>query len=132
MSEFSSQSKIENQEILEIKERLQNLEEQLKKEKQFENKEKLIKQEIKSYIQEFQKSPSFISPVQTRDEADEIKKMEPDQQVGALISLVFEKGLPQAIAIIRSLDNPAILDEFHDTLVDHYFELMVQKGIITF
>jgi len=130
MSEFSQQPKIENPEILQIKERLEKLEERLEKEKKIEEKERIIKKEIKTYLQDFQKSPSFAPPLQTRDETEEIRKLEPDQQIGALISLVFEKGLPRAIAIVSSLDNPAILDEFHDTLVDHYFELMVQKGII--
>jgi hypothetical protein len=47
-----------------------------------------------------------------------------------LISLVFEKGLKEAISVARHLQNPAILDEFHDTLVDQFYEKLVREKII--
>ena len=130
MEEIQKEEKLNQPEIFELKARLEKLEKKIEQEKIVENKEAIIKQEIKNYLEDLQKSPSFAAPVKTRDETEEIQKMEPDQQVGALISLVFEKGLLQAISLAQSLNNPAILDEFHDTLVDYYFELMVKKGII--
>lgn len=115
-------------EIKELKERIDKLESQLGKEKVSGNKEEIVKQEIKSYLQELQKTPSTASSIATRDEADEVKKFPPNQQVGALISLVFEKGLKKAVSVANDIDNPAILDEFHDTLVDRYYkELITQK-----
>lgn len=125
-------SKIEYPEIQEIKERLEKLEAWIEKEKIPEEKERMVKQEIKNYLQELQKTPSFSPPTATRDEAKEIKKLETPQQVGALVSLVFEKGLSQAISVAQELNNPAILDEFHDTLVDHYYEMLIKKGILKF
>jgi len=119
-------------EIKELKERLEKLEAQLKKERVSEEKEKMVKQEIKNYLQELQRMPTFAPPPTTRDEAEEIAKFEPDQQIGSLISLVFEKGLPEAISVARALDNPAILDEFHDTLVDHYYQVLLEKKILKF
>lgn len=124
------EQKIEYPEIQEIKERLKKLEDQLEKEKVPEEKEKMVKQEIKNYLQELQKTPSFASAPSVRDETKEIKKFEPSQQVGVLISLVFEKSLTEAISVAQQLNNPAILDEFHDTLVDHYYEMMIKKGIL--
>jgi hypothetical protein len=133
MAELSEQPKIENPEILEIKERLEKIEAKLEKAKEVGEKEKLIKQEIKSYLQTLQQTPSFASAVQTRDEVEEIKKLsEPDQQIGALISLVFDKGLLEAISVARALDNPALLDEFHDTLVDRYYEILSEKKLLEF
>jgi hypothetical protein len=133
MAEFSEQPKIENPEILEIKERLEKIEAELEKAKEVGEKEKLIKQEIKSYLQTLQQTPSFASAVQTRDEVEEIKGLsEPDQQIGALISLVFDKGLLEAISVARALDNPALLDEFHDTLVDRYYEILIEKKLLEF
>lgn len=116
--------------IEELKERVAGLEVRLEKEKIPEEKEKMIKQEIKDYLRELQQTPSFAPPPTTRDEAKELKKFEPGQQVGSLISLVFEKGLKEAIAVARALDNPAILDEFHDTLVDHYYQALLEKKIL--
>jgi|GEM_PF-1281574 len=131
MIQYNKEKQILNQpEILEIKERLQKLEEQISKETSVENKEKIFKEEIKKYLQEAQETPTFAAPTAKRDEVQEIADFEPNQQVGALISLALEKGLSYAISVVRALDNPAILDEFHDTLVDRYYDILVQKGVL--
>ncbi|TSC75943.1 MAG: Uncharacterized protein G01um101430_113 [Parcubacteria group bacterium Gr01-1014_30] len=118
------------EEIKILKERLEKLETQLSKETVPVEKEEAVKQEIKSYLQELQQTPSFAPPAKTKDEVSEISKFEPSQQVGALVSLVFQKGLTQAISVARDLDNPAILDEFHDTLADHYYQRLVEEKIV--
>lgn len=119
-----------NPEIRELKERIRRIEGQLEERKTLREKEELIKKEIRNYLQELQKTPDFAPPVATRDEVKEISNLEPSQQVGALISLVFEKGLLRAVSLAQALNNPAILDEFHDTLVDRYFQILIEKGII--
>lgn len=128
----SETSPKEYPEILILKERIEKLEAQLKEKQEvvLAEKEKMVKREIKSYLQEIQQTPAFAPSSTTRDEAKEINKLEPSQQVGALVSLVFEKGLFQAISVANALDNPAILDEFHDTLVDRYYETLIGKGIL--
>jgi len=124
--------KREYPEIKELKERIEQIESQLKKEKISEEKEKIVKQEIKSYLQGLQQTPTFAPPPTTRDQADEIKELEHSQQIGVLISLVFEKNLPEAISVAQQLNNPAILDEFHDTLIDRYYEMLLDKKILKF
>jgi len=116
-------------EINDLKTRIEGLESKMVKEKPVET-EKTIKEEIKKYIEETQSVPGFSSPVSSRDETKEILKFQPSQQIGALVSLVFAKGLKQAVSVAKKLDNPAILDEFHDTLIDRYYEELVKKGII--
>ena len=120
-------------EVEALRQRVEQLEAQLSKEQPSispEKEEKVIKQEIKDYLSELQQTPATAAPLATRDEADEIKKFPPSQQVGALVSLVFEKGLEQAVSVARELNNPAILDEFHDILVDRYYEELVEKKIL--
>jgi glutamyl-tRNA reductase len=124
--------KVELPEIKELKERIEKIEAELKKEKAPEEREKIVKQEIKTYLRKVQKMPSFAPPRVVRDEAKEIAKFPSTQQVGALVSLVFEKGLREAISVAKALDNPAILDEFHDILVDRYYEILIEKGILKF
>lgn len=119
-------------EVVELKERLEKLETRLGKESTSQEKEKLVKQEIKTYLQELQQVPLSPTPTKTRDEADEVKRFEPNQQVGALVTLVSEKGLNEAISVALALENPAILDEFHDTLVDHYYQILLEKEIVKF
>ena len=117
-------------EIEALKERVEKVEGGLEKEQVPEEKEKVVKQEIKEYLKEMQRMPSTAAPLATRDEADEIKKFPPSQQVGALVSLVFEKSLNEAISVARQLGNPAILDEFHDILADRYYKILIEKKII--
>lgn len=129
---FQPEKMAKDSEIEALKERVEQLESQLKKETLLspEKEEKAIKQEIKSYLRELQQLPSTAAPLATRDEADEVKKFPPNQQVGALVALVFEKGLEEAISVARQLDNPAILDEFHDILADRYYKELVEKKIL--
>ena len=120
-------------EIEALKERVMQLETRLKKEQPSvspEKKEEKVKQDIKEYLQGFQQTPSTAAPLATRDEAKEIKKFSASQQVGALVFLVFEKGLDAAVSVAKQLENPAILDEFHDILADRYYKELVEKKII--
>ena len=125
-------SKIERSEIKGLKDKIEQLESQLEKERPLtkQEKEKTIKQEIKAYLQEFQQTPSFAAPTSVRDETDEIAEFPLDQQIGALISLTFDKGLKKAISVARGLDNPAVLDEFHAILIDRYYKELIEKKII--
>ena len=116
-----------------LKARVEQLEAQLQKERPAvspEKKETEIKHEIKGYLRELQQIPTTIAPLATRDEAKEIDKFPSNQQVGVLVSLVFEKGLGRAISVANQLDNPAIMDEFHDILADRYYKELVEKKII--
>jgi len=120
-------------EITELKKRIAELESRTKTQEKIISKteqEQEIRREIKKYLENIQQTPSFAAPIATRDEVREIHKMEPSQQIGALISLVFEKGLTTAIQVVKETDNPAILDEFHDALIDHYYKALIDKGAL--
>lgn len=125
-----SKIEIPKEELEELKERVKKLEAQLEKEKIPEEKAKIVKKEIGDFIKEMGKTPSFAPPLKLRDEAKEIEKFSRPEQVGALISLVFEKGLKYAVEVAKELNNPAILDEFHDTLVDKYYQVLIEEHVI--
>lgn len=116
--------------IEQLREKVEQLEAQLKKERVPEEREKIVKQEIDKYLTKMQKMPTFAAPKVVRDEAKEIKNFPSTQQVGALISLVFDKGLQEAISVAKAINNPAILDEFHDILIDRYYQILIEKGIL--
>lgn len=131
MGQASEVSRNAEKDIQVLKNRIEQLEARLGKERApTENKERMVKQEISNFIRETQQTPSFAPPPKSRDEAKEISSFEPSQQVGALVSLAFDKGLVQAISVAQDLDNPAILDELHDTLVDRYYNALVEKGVL--
>ena len=120
------------EELAEIKEKIEGSAIDLEKEKTPE-KEQAIKEQIKQYVQQAQPTDDNSQlPLSKRDEAREIKKFPEKQQINALISLVFEKGLKQAVSVARSIDNPAVLDEFHDVLIDRYFDELIKRKIIKF
>jgi len=116
-------------EIEGLREKLQEQEKIFEKE-QPQEKEKLIKKEIEEKLKEFQTSTTSGIPIDDRDEADEIVGFSPEQQVEALVSLVFEKGLEKAVSVAKKINNPAILDQFHDTLVDKYYQMLTSQGVI--
>lgn len=112
-------------EIKEIQKRVEKLE--FNEREKEEEKEKVIKKEIKSFIQEAQ-TPSIST---TPQKIKQISQQEPDKQIEDLISIVFqEKDLSRAIAIAQQLNNPFILDKFHDTLVNNYYKLLIENKII--
>jgi hypothetical protein len=118
------------QELRELKEKIEKIETEIGKEGFVKEKEKIIKGEIKKYLEKVQKTPSFAPPSKVRDEVKEIEKFSKPEQVGALVSLVFEKGIHYAVSVARNLKNPAILDEFHDVLVDRFYEILTERGIL--
>ena len=124
---------IETNDLNALRERITKLESQLSKENKDAGKEIKVeraREEIKEYIEEVKQTPSFASPVSARNDENDLKDKPTTEQVGALISLALESGIPKAIKVAMDLNNPAILDELHDTLVDTYFEKLVQMGII--
>jgi glutamyl-tRNA reductase len=123
------EQQIFTKDIERLRKRIERLAPKIEK-KQAKEIEKIIREEIKNYLKEIQKTPHFAPPTKVRDEAKEIEKFSKTEQVGALISLTFEKGLSYAVSVAKSLKNPAILDEFHDTLVDCYYEVLIKEGIL--
>lgn len=124
--------KLADLEIEQIRERVEQLGGELQKESVPEKREQMVKEEIKTYLSALQQLPVSPVPVANRDEAKEISKFPANQQVGALISLVFDKGLKEAVQVAKNLDNPAILDEFHDMLADRYYEELIRRKLLKY
>jgi hypothetical protein len=70
-----------------------------------------------------EKAESFSAPQTIAPGASQIQGIDPQNQVQALCDLAFQKGVDAAIDAARSLDNPYVLDEFHDTMIDKLSEL---------
>src|SRR3989339_1760353 len=100
---FNPEKIVPGPEIETLRGRVEKLGEGAVREGAPEEKEKAVKQEIKDYLKELQRMPATAAPLATRDEADEIKKFPPSQQIGALVSLVFEKSLSEAVQVAKNL-----------------------------
>ena len=73
--------------------------------------------------------PSTPSP-QVKKQVDDLRTMMDKEQVESLVEIAFSKGLVDAVETARHLNNPHILDAFHDALVDTYYDkLLALRGI---
>lgn len=61
-------------------------------------------------------------------EVESLKRIEKNQQLKGLIDLAFQKGVVYATEVARGLDNPYLVDEFHDTLIDEFRKKLVDSG----
>jgi hypothetical protein len=76
--------------------------------------------------------PAQPAPVQlkphVREEERSYENPELREHVSALIKIALEKNLEDAIQAVQKQGNPALLDAFHDALVDHFYEELVKRG----
>ncbi len=54
------------------------------------------------------------------------KQHEPE--IEALIQIAFEKGIAAAIKAAKAKNNPHFLDDFHDALIDRFYQKLVEAG----
>lgn len=50
------------------------------------------------------------------------------EQIQGLVDIAFQKGLDHAIEVAGKLNNPHLLDEFHDILIDELYNKLVERG----
>ena len=66
-----------------------------------------------------------ISDDDAQKAASDLKEKEHEVVINELIATAFSKGIAFAMKVANSLRNPHILDEFHDTLADKYYEKLL-------
>lgn len=101
----------------------------------FEKERKKLKEILKPSVKEIKIKPAKIPPPPPKIKKEEVEMdlkrvmaMDKPKQVKTLIHLAFSKGLWHSVAVAMRLDDPYILDEFHDTLVDELYDVLVKKG----
>lgn len=60
-------------------------------------------------------APSYLS--------DELK-----DKVQELVNLAFTKNIESAVKAVSKLNNPALIDAFHDILVDQLYNTLIERG----
>jgi hypothetical protein len=119
------------QNIEELKQRIEAQRPRIEAEGDRERREDVVRGEIQEFISEVQSMrPAQAPPQVIKQKAAGIQTLPPSQKLGALITMTFEDGIETAISIARALDDPAILDEMHDTLVDSFYKELIEREII--
>ncbi|PJE64894.1 MAG: hypothetical protein COU90_00030 [Candidatus Ryanbacteria bacterium CG10_big_fil_rev_8_21_14_0_10_43_42] len=63
----------------------------------------------------------YAAPQQTSSHDSDHK-----EQISALVEIALSKGVSAAVKVARELKNPHLLDDFHDALVDEYYDKLVK------
>lgn len=123
----------------EIHEEIKWLESQLeakKKELQERGSEQKEEREmVKEVLREASQPPSppasapktGLSDEEVLRKADELREKEHEHVIEELVKIAFSKNLLSALKVANSLRNPHLLDEFHDTLADNYYQKLLES-----
>lgn len=118
-------------EIAELEKKLAAKKQELEEKKEVKHEKEIIKEIIKEKTEITappKVKPSASSQKAVVKTAKGLKGENKERQVQLLTDLAFQKGVIHATEVARNLDDPYILDEFHDTLVDELYQYLVQQG----
>jgi hypothetical protein len=119
-----------HKEITELERRLVEKKRELEEKKEVKHEKELIKEVIKEKA-ETPGPPKVTAPPPKKvviKKAKQLKGQQKKRQIKLLTDLAFEKGVIHATEVAQKLDDPYILDEFHDTLVDELYNYLVEQG----
>jgi hypothetical protein len=123
--------KILEQQLAEKKRALETLPEVKKPEKQLfhevvrEHMETIRKPQDDTAKKTFVFRPSAKQTDDAKKKADDLKETEHKEQVESLVEIALSKGIVDAVETARHLNDPHLLDDFHDAIVDVYFDKLV-------
>ena len=92
-----------------------------------EKEREILKETVSERIEKAQPLSSVQQKTALRT-AQQIKAQSKERQIQLLTDLVFEKGISHAVEVARRLENPYLLDEFHDALVNELYGKLVEAG----
>ena len=86
----------------------------------------IVGEKIKQHVPQYQPAP-VITPTPKAVEPPSYLSQELKNKVKEIIDLVFAKNLDEGIAEAGKSGNPALMDAFHDMLVDELYDQLVEK-----
>lgn len=92
-----------------------------------EKQKEILRQAVSERIQKTQPVPPAQQQVVVQ-KVQQIRAESKERQIQLLTDLAFEKGIPHAIEVAKRLENPYLLDEFHDALVDELYNKLIEEG----
>jgi poly-D-alanine transfer protein DltD len=91
-----------------------------------EKQKEILKEAVSERMATVQ--PAIGQQQATAQTAQKLKDQPKDRQIQLLTELAFEKGVVEAVEVAKNLDNPYLLDEFHDALIDEFYKKLVEQG----
>ena len=89
------------------------------------------KETLREVVKE-QIEPGMAPALQTAPSTDlpSYQRPELQQQVQEFIDIIFNKSIGDALTKVKATHNPALIDAFHDALVDNLYDQLVERGKI--
>ena len=73
-------------------------------------------------------SPQTVTPPPSDDTTAVAVPPELHQKVQALVNIAFTKSIDEAIKEVKATNNAALIDAFHDLLVDELYNHLLERG----
>ena len=90
----------------------------------------IVGEKIQQQIPQYQPAPS-VQPLPTTPQQDDnaLSYVLPElkDKVQELINLVFNKSLDEGVKEVSKTNNPALIDAFHDVLVDELYNTLLER-----
>ena len=90
----------------------------------------IVGEKIQHQVPQYQ-SASPIQPTPAKQQQDDSALgyvlLELKEKVQELVNLVFNKGLDDGVKEAARSNNPALIDAFHDVLVDELYNVLVER-----
>ena len=129
-----NESEVFQKEVEELEAKLQEKKQMLEASQPTPEKE-VFSEVFKEHIdQEVKDNSEFVassnqdpqnSSKSSNSNADDEK--EAQQYIDSLVELSFQKGILSAVKEARKMGNAYVLDKFHDTLVDRYYQKLLDS-----
>lgn len=88
----------------------------------------VVGEKIQQQIPNYQPAPLTNNPRQSQsDDVSSYSDPELKGKVQNLINTVFNKSLDEGIKEASRLNNPALIDAFHDVLVDELYNTLLER-----
>lgn len=102
------------------------------KERIFESASLAVSSSGKSTKSDSDSKKDFSVPLFTGQSVSvsDLKNLDPQKQVGILLGIAISDSLTKAALLANDINNPFVLDEFHDVLADRFFEELKKRGKI--
>lgn len=62
--------------------------------------------------------------------AQDLRQLSKEKQLDILVGVAMTQSIPESVSLAQATDNPYILDELHDVLVDKFYSELVKRGKI--
>lgn len=91
----------------------------------------MVGERIQRHASQYQPAPqvSQLTPIKPQQDDAALSYVLPElkDKVQELVNLVFNKGLDDGIKEVVRSNNPALIDAFHDVLVDELYSMLVER-----